>query len=183
MKNSQPVILIIDSVHAELTVALLVGDEAIVRAGKQQRTHDRSINTLVQEVIQQAELKFADIDCYAVVVGPGGWTGCRVGVTALKGYNAGVARNIIALTSLQVLGESAAVHSNRDNYFIENNGQFQCVELSEDKLKKYSTIAKVGMENYRARLLGLVRQKYDNKDFVNPAELSPLYITDFAIKA
>ena len=50
------------------------------------------LNTVARDFIPQA-------DCFAVVTGPGSWTGSRVGVVAVKAWAFATGKPIIALTA------------------------------------------------------------------------------------
>ena len=106
-------ILIINSTEPELYIALTSGSKINERTCGQQRAHDKNLNKLVKEVLAEANLTFTDISAFAVVTGPGSWTGCRVGVAAVKAYaNACPAAKIIELrapTTAAPLAENRAV--------------------------------------------------------------------------
>lgn len=76
-------ILFIDSVHTELVVAL-TEDKTVknVAVNAEQRQHDKNINKMIKEVLGSTRPDIA-----AVNIGPGSWTGVRVGVTAAKAYS------------------------------------------------------------------------------------------------
>ncbi len=48
-------------------------------------THSQTLLTLIDSALSNADLKFDDIDGVAVSVGPGSFTGIRIGVSAVKG--------------------------------------------------------------------------------------------------
>lgn len=48
--------------------------------------HSRTILPLCHEMIQNEGLEFGDIDVFASAVGPGSFTGIRIGVSAVKGF-------------------------------------------------------------------------------------------------
>ena len=90
-------ILLIDSTGSELFVALIDGSAQTAdgrvleqRTCAEQRAHDRNLNKLTADLIDKA-------DAFAVVVGPGSWTGSRVGVVAVKAYALATSKPIIAL--------------------------------------------------------------------------------------
>ena len=95
------VVLVIDSVTPVLYVALIKGEHVIERTCDVQKAHDKNLNRSVKEVLSESGIAFPDIDAFAVVTGPGSWTGCRVGVVAVKAYalaaNASASLNIIDL--------------------------------------------------------------------------------------
>ena len=80
------VILVIDSVTPVLYVALVKDEKVFERTCEVQKAHDKNLNRLVREVLADSQTLFPDIDAFAVVSGPGSWTGCRVGVVAVKAY-------------------------------------------------------------------------------------------------
>lgn len=48
-------------------------------------THSRTLMPMVESMLNNAELKLADIDGFAVSHGPGSFTGLRIGISAVKG--------------------------------------------------------------------------------------------------
>ena len=51
-----------------------------------QMDHSLTILPLCEEMVKAHGLTFADIDVYAAAVGPGSFTGIRIGVAAVKGF-------------------------------------------------------------------------------------------------
>jgi len=62
----------------------------------------------IQRVVEALGLKIADIDYFACGLGPGSFTGMRVGMAAIKGLS--VARNkpVIGISSLDILAKNVA---------------------------------------------------------------------------
>ena len=48
--------------------------------------HSRLMLPLCEQLLQKQSLTFADVDVYAAVVGPGSFTGVRIGTAAVKGF-------------------------------------------------------------------------------------------------
>ena len=48
--------------------------------------HSRLMLPLCEQLLQKHGLSFADVDVYAAVVGPGSFTGVRIGTAAVKGF-------------------------------------------------------------------------------------------------
>ena len=48
-------------------------------------THSRTLMPMVDNALSQADLNISDIDAFSVNVGPGSFTGIRIGVAAVKG--------------------------------------------------------------------------------------------------
>ncbi len=79
-------ILAIDSSAKAASVAITDGgrliSECYVNAAL---THSRTLMPMIDNALKQADLKFGDIDALAVNVGPGSFTGIRIGIAAAKG--------------------------------------------------------------------------------------------------
>ncbi|MFZ0172420.1 MAG: tRNA (adenosine(37)-N6)-threonylcarbamoyltransferase complex dimerization subunit type 1 TsaB [Acidimicrobiales bacterium] len=71
-----------------------------IRAG---RRHAELLHVAVQAMLETAGVELAELSALAVDVGPGLFTGIRVGVAAAKGYAMALGLPVIALTSLQIL--------------------------------------------------------------------------------
>ena len=65
-----------------------------------QRGHAEALMPLIQRVMQRAALAFAELDRIAVTVGPGSFTGLRVGIAAARGIALAAERPAIGLTTL-----------------------------------------------------------------------------------
>lgn len=66
-------------------------------------THSQTLIPLMESLLESAELKMSDIDCFAVSTGPGSFTGLRIGVSAIKGIAFGTNKSCIAVSSLEAL--------------------------------------------------------------------------------
>lgn len=79
-------ILAVDSSAKTASVAVVENgsllSECFVNAGL---THSRTLMPMVDNALTQADLKIEDIDSFCVNVGPGSFTGIRIGVAAVKG--------------------------------------------------------------------------------------------------
>jgi tRNA threonylcarbamoyladenosine biosynthesis protein TsaB len=63
--------------------------------------------TEVGTLLADAGYGINDVDLYAVCIGPGGFTGLRVGVAAVKGYAAAAGKPVIGVTSLEAAAFAA----------------------------------------------------------------------------
>lgn len=67
------------------------------------RRHVETLHPSLEAVLRAASLELADIDLVAVDVGPGLFTGLRVGIAAAKGLALALSLPLLALRSTQVL--------------------------------------------------------------------------------
>ncbi|MDO9417734.1 tRNA (adenosine(37)-N6)-threonylcarbamoyltransferase complex dimerization subunit type 1 TsaB [Pararhizobium sp.] len=70
--------------------------------------HAEQLMSFVDEALARAGTKLSDIDRIAVTVGPGSFTGIRVGVAAARGLALALDRPAVGISTLQVLAQSAA---------------------------------------------------------------------------
>lgn len=167
-------ILLIDSVHTELAVTLIRGDTAQFKIHTVQKMHDKNINILVKELLTCEGVMFKDLDAYAVVVGPGSWTGCRVGIAAVKGYAMAHPLPVVAINSLDAIGDISALRSNSDNYYVKRGGKYSYEKLVSTE--GFATIESIGgIENYRTRLIEIAR----SGKRIAAKELQPFYGKEF----
>jgi tRNA threonylcarbamoyladenosine biosynthesis protein TsaB len=72
-----------------------------------QYSHSSQLTTFIEEVVKEAGLVFSQLDAVAVSMGPGSYTGLRIGVSASKGLCYALEIPLIAVDSLYVLANVA----------------------------------------------------------------------------
>ncbi len=71
-------------------------------------THSQTIMTAVDQVLSGSGMTCADIDLFAVVAGPGSFTGVRIGVCAAKGFAHAANKPCVAVHALEALAMNMA---------------------------------------------------------------------------
>jgi len=66
-------------------------------------THSQRLMPLVQHCFELAAWQPADVDMFAVVRGPGSFTGVRIGVSAVKGMADALGKPVVAVDTLETL--------------------------------------------------------------------------------
>ncbi|MBV8833063.1 MAG: tRNA (adenosine(37)-N6)-threonylcarbamoyltransferase complex dimerization subunit type 1 TsaB [Acidobacteriaceae bacterium] len=57
----------------------------------------------IRDICRQAEVRFAEVDCFAAASGPGSFTGVRVGVSAVKGMAEALGKSALGISNLRAL--------------------------------------------------------------------------------
>ena len=70
-------------------------------------SHAERVNLFIAEVMQEGDLALSDIDAVAVGIGPGSYTGLRIGLSAAKGLCYALDRPIIGIPTLATLVQAA----------------------------------------------------------------------------
>ncbi len=99
-------VLAIDTALEACSAAILDTDRTdwvTSRSLPMMRGHAEALMPLVAAVMAEADVKFADVDRVAVTVGPGSFTGLRVGVAAARAIALATGKPAIGLTTLTAL--------------------------------------------------------------------------------
>lgn len=104
------IILGMDTCSANAAVAVmndkkLIGEFVI----SNDRTHSQVIMPLVDDMLKKCGLDISDIDVFAVSVGPGSFTGLRIGMATVKTFAQFCKKPIIGVSSLDSLYENCAL--------------------------------------------------------------------------
>ncbi|MBR3934625.1 MAG: tRNA (adenosine(37)-N6)-threonylcarbamoyltransferase complex dimerization subunit type 1 TsaB [Clostridia bacterium] len=97
-------ILAMDTSSVNATVAVcdenkILGEYTI--AGD--RAHSQIIMPMLEELLKKCSLDIDDIDVFAVALGPGSFTGLRIGIAAMKTFASTLNKKIIGISSLDVV--------------------------------------------------------------------------------
>lgn len=71
-------------------------------------THSRTLMPIVEGILKSTDLTLADMDAVAVAVGPGSFTGIRIGVAAAKGLCFAAEKSAIAVSTLGAMARNVA---------------------------------------------------------------------------
>jgi tRNA threonylcarbamoyladenosine biosynthesis protein TsaB len=71
-------------------------------------THSQTVLPMAQRALECAGLRAADIDVFACTVGPGSFTGVRIGVTTVKALAHSVGARCLGVDALEALAYGAA---------------------------------------------------------------------------
>lgn len=80
------IVLALDTATAGGSAAVVRdGDVLVERPGDGSRTHGERLPRELMDVLDAARLSLAGVDAYAVAIGPGSFTGLRVGIATMQG--------------------------------------------------------------------------------------------------
>ena len=108
MRNMNPTILYIETATDVCSVALSRGAEVIgLKEEAGGNNHAKHLLPFVDEVLKQGGCTVSDLNGVAVSVGPGSYTGLRIGVSTAKGiaYTAGIP--VMAVGTLESIAQGA----------------------------------------------------------------------------
>lgn len=144
-------VLAIETSTPACSVALRMGDTVISRYCEEPRSHTKLVMSMVDEVLDQASIKATELNGLAVTLGPGSFTGLRIGFATVQGLAFGLDLPVVAVSTLQVMVQTAVRKQglevgaiimpildarmgefNCGFYRLESNGE--CSALMQDQL-------------------------------------------------
>ena len=97
-------ILALDSATTACSVAIWKGDAIAARIHETMaRGHAVRLMPMVRDAMTAADLAFDQIDLIATTIGPGGFTGLRIGLAAARALALAAAAPIVGFTTLEVV--------------------------------------------------------------------------------
>jgi tRNA threonylcarbamoyladenosine biosynthesis protein TsaB len=121
-------ILALDTCLGACSVAVWADGRSLAVAGETMtRGHQERLAPMAREVMTEAGLAFADLDRIAVTVGPGSFTGLRVGLAFAKGVALALERPCLGISVLEALGRgttrpgfaAAAIDAHRGQVYLQ----------------------------------------------------------------
>lgn len=182
----------------ELLTAALVENDRVVRV-EESASSERHSTTLIpflKKVLKRARWKGEDLDLLAVGIGPGSFTGIRVGVTTAKLLGLVWKTKLVGVSSLEALAYQAddlrgcvpvAIDARRGRIYAasyeKKNGTWTeriapRLTTLEEFCKKTGRPVSV-LERPIVRALSIARVAYEHakkKRFKTPDSLQPLYL-------
>jgi len=157
-------ILGIDTSSSSLSVAVM--DDDLLKGEftlNHKLTHSEQMMPLLDSLLSHLELKMSDIDLIGVSVGPGSFTGIRIGVAAANAMAMALDIPVVGISSLEAMaytaGETAytivsTFDAQRERFYFNayrfENSELKALE-AEDVLEKEDLIKK--LESYHKVLL------------------------------
>jgi tRNA threonylcarbamoyladenosine biosynthesis protein TsaB len=101
-------LLIIDTALEEAIIALSKDDKIIAElANKEMHSHASFIQVAIAKILAEQQMAIVDLDAIAVTLGPGSYTGLRVGLATAKGIAYSLQKPLIGLSTLSALATAA----------------------------------------------------------------------------
>ncbi len=100
-------LLALDTVTEYCSVALLDGDDLIIREQAAGQKHTELVLPMVNDVLSEAQTGLSHIDAIVFDRGPGSFTGLRIGAGIVQGLSLGADLPVIKVSSLNALAQCA----------------------------------------------------------------------------
>ncbi len=179
-------ILTIDVTDKKLVVACSNNDKVFSKISEESgKKHNSLIMPFVESVLMESGLTLKDIDVYSCVVGPGSFTGIRIGIATIKALSFAMNKPCVSINALEELaygkeGEFiTAIDAMHDNYYaatfngsIFNMKDMDCFYIDDIKSKNLPIYFKNG-ESDPDKLISITKEKANKGVF---EALEPVYL-------
>ena len=163
-------ILAVDTSTEACSVALQIGSECIAKYSDEPRSHSRLLMPMVQHVLAEADIKVNQLDAIGISIGPGSFTGLRIGFAAVQGMAYGADIPVVPVSTLELMvatyarqesaqaGEIVALldarmsEFNLGRYRLDDNRQIVTVEA--DRLVSSEQAIELIAANQEASVIG-----------------------------
>ncbi len=173
--NNDKRILAVETTGDICSIALLIGDDVVHEINiKQKHVHSEMIYEIIKDILKYGKISAEDLDWIAVSIGPGSFTGLRIGLAAVKGIAFGANVPIVPVPTFDAFAlQISAYLNNNDEFFIANPvnrdelyvGKYIIVDENIECLEDVSLIGKK-LFNERISPDSIVFGSYGNKKIV-----------------
>ena len=153
-------ILSLDTCNSRGSAALL-RDGSVLQCSVHETEEEYSIwlPNAVEGILRAESVAWKELDVYAVVTGPGSFTGLRVGLTTAKGFAEVYGKKIAAVSRLEALASMGPAEGNWVAVAVEGGrGEIYCAlyrrEGGELKLEGHECV--LAAEEFLSRVAGAV---------------------------
>ena len=176
-------ILFIDTTTPDLVVAVVEDNKITdVTAKAVGVHHSEMLCEKVAEALNKANTAFAELDSYACAIGPGSFTGIRIGVSTVKGYRTAVNLPCIGVNCLEAIATSrrcgacgsAVIDAGNGYYFADYKQGVKPTLIRYDDERAISAGKADSAVDYFDGAVEIVRKHYASGSF--DEQLAPLYI-------
>ena len=136
LRPGQKPVLAIDTALGACAAAVFdagLGQTLAVQSIEMERGHAEALVPLIERVMQQSGIGFEDLDRIVTTVGPGSFTGLRVGISAARGIGLACGKPVVGISTLDALTAPyvtetetvpivAAIDARHGNFYLQMIG-------------------------------------------------------------
>ena len=152
-------ILAINTAFANSDVAIQLDDRVDYSTLPSSAKQSENILSAIDDLLVKNNATIQDFDVMSCVVGPGSFTGVRIGVALIKGMHIAKDFNIVSICSLDLMAHVAKASANNDFWCIINALSGNIFACKYDKDGKRVTQPEMffgeGLENISGKVVGL----------------------------
>ena len=132
-------ILCLETSTAVCSVALVENGNVIaLRESLDGQNHAEKITLFIDEVMKEANVSYRDLDAVATSMGPGSYTGLRIGVSTAKGLCYAMEKPLIAIDTLAAMAYGFKDHMTTRLQDYKPESMILCPMIDARRMEVYS---------------------------------------------
>src|SRR5690242_19386930 len=110
IQEHEPVMLASETATRAGSVAVARGEQVLSsRVGDPDVSHSTNLIEMIESALNDARMKLSDVDFFAAAVGPGSFTGLRIGLATVKALASVTHRQIVGISTLAAIAHATRV--------------------------------------------------------------------------
>ena len=168
--------LAIDTTNSTLTVVLRNGEQLLcTRKEMEKAEHSTSLMPTIDEIISKANMDIKGIENFAVNVGPGSFTGIRIGVSSMTAMSYANKAKRISFSTFEILAQNrgevmVSVDAGHGNTYLAKCKDGEIVEtdfIEAGKEYDFSNVLSTPEIEEVQAIDQIVMKKFKNNEFVD----------------
>lgn len=122
-----------------MSLAILKDGKTLAKFHKKSdMRHSILLVPMIDKLLKKTRIKPKEIDCFAISVGPGSFTGLRIGVTVIKGFAYALKKPVVAVPTMDAIAMSAKRHKGLICPVLDARKKkvYACLYKSDGKIMK-----------------------------------------------
>lgn len=105
-------VLAADTSTGVISIALLQGRKVLAELSvNAPKRHAERLVPMTEALLAEADMRLEDVALFAVSIGPGSFTGLRIGVATWKGFALACGKPLIGVSTLDAMARGSGVHN------------------------------------------------------------------------
>ena len=199
-------ILAINSSKKQAEISLFDGNNFYTHFMDATKSHSEFLLKEIEDFLMEHDLTIQQIDCVSVNVGPGSFTGIRIGISFVKAFICALNLNAVKVNNFEIIQHN--IQNKENSYYIvlsSNNEDFYTLKVdnnnycygfmnkqqlndiilkthekvycAESELLNFSDILNINAVSIKENtFIEISKQKIKAKQYLNINDISPLYI-------
>lgn len=107
--------------------------------------HSEGMFLYIEKALLDNKIEIGDVDCFACVVGPGSFTGIRVGMATIKGFDKALKKGVVSINTFDLI-----LPTTKDGVILLNSTSSSCyfANVIKGKIVDTGVIAKDEIVSY-----------------------------------
>lgn len=127
--------------------------------------HSEKLLTLVDEILRSNQIGPKDLDAVAVSIGPGSFSGLRIGMSSAKGFCEALGIPLVTIPTFTALAIQAIAHHSELSQFLialdAKQGEYYWGEVANNNGKGFPIVSSISITSLEGLAVSIGSNRYD----------------------